>query len=95
MAFDPYAFAYLCAARAFLDLVRHDSLHAASADDALAAYALADNRIAGELVDDRDHRSILLFDVWRPELTEEERALVTAMFEALDAQGEGGSAWHV
>src|SRR5437763_289958 len=65
VAFDPYAFAYVRAARAILDLVRDDSLHAASANDALAAYALADNRIAGELVDNRDHRSILLFDVWR------------------------------
>ena len=40
-------------------------------------------------------RVVLLFDVWRPELTPEERALVTAMFEALDAQGEGGLPWHV
>jgi aspartyl/asparaginyl beta-hydroxylase (cupin superfamily) len=40
-------------------------------------------------------RVVLLFDVWRPELTEDERALVTAMFEALDANGESGSRWHV
>jgi len=30
-------------------------------------------------------RVILLFDVWRPELSENERALVAAMFEAIDA----------
>ena len=33
-------------------------------------------------------RVILLFEVWRPELTFEERALVSAMFEAIDAYGE-------
>jgi len=30
-------------------------------------------------------RVILLFEIWRPELTTEERALVSAMFEAIDA----------
>ena len=30
-------------------------------------------------------RVILLFEVWRPELTSEERALVSAMFEAIEA----------
>src|SRR6266568_402737 len=33
-------------------------------------------------------RVILLFEVWRPELSVEERALVSAMFEAIDAYGE-------
>jgi len=32
-------------------------------------------------------RVILLFEVWRPELTERERAQVRAMFEAIDAYG--------
>jgi aspartyl/asparaginyl beta-hydroxylase (cupin superfamily) len=32
-------------------------------------------------------RVVLLFDVWRPELTPEERDLVTAMFAAVDAFG--------
>jgi len=32
---------------------------------------------------------ILLFEIWRPELTLEERALVSAMFEAIDAYGAG------
>jgi tetratricopeptide (TPR) repeat protein len=34
-------------------------------------------------------RVILLFEIWRPELTLEERALVSAMFEAIDAYGAG------
>ncbi len=38
-------------------------------------------------------RIILLFDAWRPELTEIERESVAAMFEAIDAYG-GGSSWH-
>jgi tetratricopeptide (TPR) repeat protein len=33
-------------------------------------------------------RVILLFEIWRPELTLEERALVSAMFEAIDAYNE-------
>jgi len=33
-------------------------------------------------------RVILLFEIWRPELTVEERGLVSAMFEAIDAYGE-------
>ena len=32
-------------------------------------------------------RVVLLFELWRPELSAEERAWVTAMFEAIDAQG--------
>ena len=38
-------------------------------------------------------RVILLFDVWRPELSIEERAMVAAMFEAVDAYGQGGEDW--
>ena len=34
-------------------------------------------------------RVILLFDVWRPELSEEERRGVTAIFEAIDSFGAG------
>jgi aspartyl/asparaginyl beta-hydroxylase (cupin superfamily) len=33
-------------------------------------------------------RVVLLFDVWRPELSAEERALVTATIEAVDAYGK-------
>jgi hypothetical protein len=40
-------------------------------------------------------RVILLFDIWRPELTGEERAQVAAMFEAIDDYGAGGEAWSV
>ena len=40
-------------------------------------------------------RVILLFDVWRPELSDEERALVAAMFEAIDDYGGGGGEWSV
>jgi aspartyl/asparaginyl beta-hydroxylase (cupin superfamily) len=40
-------------------------------------------------------RVILLFDVWRPELSDEERALVATMFEAIDAYGGGGGEWSV
>ena len=37
----------------------------------------------------RETRVILLFDIWRPELTEEERGLVTALLEAMDSFGSG------
>jgi aspartyl/asparaginyl beta-hydroxylase (cupin superfamily) len=40
-------------------------------------------------------RVILLFDVWRPELTEQERRLVAAMFEAIDAYTGERPAWGV
>jgi hypothetical protein len=36
-------------------------------------------------------RVILLFEVWRPELDAEERAQVSAMFEAIDAYGSGAN----
>lgn len=36
-------------------------------------------------------RVILLFEIWRPELTLEERALVSAMFEAIEAYGAAPS----
>jgi aspartyl/asparaginyl beta-hydroxylase (cupin superfamily) len=35
--------------------------------------------------DSEEDRLILIFDIWRPELSDEERAAVTAMFEAVDA----------
>jgi aspartate beta-hydroxylase len=34
-------------------------------------------------------RVILLFDVWRPELSQEERGLVVSLFESIDAHGGG------
>jgi aspartyl/asparaginyl beta-hydroxylase (cupin superfamily) len=39
-------------------------------------------------------RVVLLFDVWRPELTDEERVLVSAMFEAIDAHTGQTTAWE-
>lgn len=45
--------------------------------------------------DSREDRTILIFDVWKPEMTEEERALVSALFQAVDAYGAGGQAWGV
>jgi len=40
-------------------------------------------------------RVILLFDIWRPELSAEERQLVSAMLEAIDAYGTSGTAWDI
>ena len=40
-------------------------------------------------------RVVLLFEAWRPELSDEERQLVAAMFEAIDAQGGERAAWSV
>ena len=40
-------------------------------------------------------RVILLFEVWRPELTDEERALVTTMFEAIDDYSGQKPAWSI
>jgi hypothetical protein len=37
----------------------------------------------------RETRVILLFDIWRPELTDEERGLVAALLEAMDTFGSG------
>ena len=40
-------------------------------------------------------RVILLFETWRPELTEAERGLVAAMFEAIDAYSGEKPAWSI
>ena len=40
-------------------------------------------------------RVILLFEIWRPELTEEERRLVSTMFEAIDAHSGEKPAWEI
>jgi tetratricopeptide (TPR) repeat protein len=40
-------------------------------------------------------RVILLFEIWRPEMSAEERALVGAMFEAIDACGGERPAWEI
>jgi hypothetical protein len=38
---------------------------------------------------------ILLFEIWRPEFTEEERRLVSAMFQAIDAHGGAKTDWGI
>jgi aspartate beta-hydroxylase len=40
-------------------------------------------------------RVILLFDVWRPELSIEERRQVTALLESVDQIGGGGQGWNL
>jgi aspartyl/asparaginyl beta-hydroxylase (cupin superfamily) len=40
-------------------------------------------------------RVILLFDVWRPELSDEERSLVIALFEAIDAHSGKKPEWEI
>ncbi|MCG2663375.1 aspartyl/asparaginyl beta-hydroxylase domain-containing protein, partial [Brevundimonas sp.] len=37
--------------------------------------------------DSAQDRTILIFDVWKPEITEEERWLIRALFDAIDAGG--------
>jgi aspartate beta-hydroxylase len=53
-----------------------------------------DDTIEHEAWNDSDaDRVILLFDVWRPELSEEERALVATLLAAVDAYGGRGAEW--
>ena len=40
-------------------------------------------------------RVILLFEIWRPELTNEERGLVSAMFDAIDAHSGKKPDWEI
>lgn len=40
-------------------------------------------------------RVILLFEIWRPELTAEERLLVSSMFEAIDAYSGEKPVWEI
>ncbi|MDP3801284.1 aspartyl/asparaginyl beta-hydroxylase domain-containing protein [Brevundimonas sp.] len=55
-----------------------------------------DDTIEHEAVNDSGHdRTILIFDVWKPELTDEERDLVAAMFRAIDGYGAREQAWGV
>ena len=55
-----------------------------------------DDTIEHEAANDSgQERTILIFDVWKPELSEEERALVSALFQAVDGYGAGGQAWGV
>lgn len=55
-----------------------------------------DDTIEHEARNDGDgDRVILIFDVWKPELTAEERDLVTAMFQTIDVYDGAGAAWGV
>jgi len=55
-----------------------------------------DDSIDHEAWNDSDHtRVILLFEVWRPELSERERALVQAMFSGIDEHVGQKPAWEI
>ena len=55
-----------------------------------------DDTVEHEARNDGDaDRTILIFDVWKPELTAEERDLVSAMFQAIDAYGAAGASCGV
>jgi len=55
-----------------------------------------DDTIEHEAWNETDRtRVILLFDIWRPELSEEERVLVSALFEAIDAYGGKQPEWTI
>lgn len=55
-----------------------------------------DDTIEHEAANDSGQdRTILIFDVWKPEMTDEEQSLVSAMFQAIDGYGAGGKAWGV
>lgn len=43
----------------------------------------------------QETRVILLFDVWRPELTEQEKSAVIALFEAIDAHSGRKPEWEI
>ena len=42
-----------------------------------------------------EERVVLIFDVWKPEITEAERAEIRALFAAVEAYGEGPTTWGV
>jgi aspartyl/asparaginyl beta-hydroxylase (cupin superfamily) len=55
-----------------------------------------DDTIEHEAWNDSDQtRVVLLFDVWRPELSEEERQLVVHLFEAIDAYSGTKPDWEI
>jgi hypothetical protein len=50
-----------------------------------------DDSVEHEAWNDSDGgRVVLLFEIWRPELSEEERAQITALYEAIEIYGFGG-----
>jgi hypothetical protein len=53
-----------------------------------------DDTIEHEAVNGSDRaRVVLIFDIWRPELTLEERGQVAALLAAIDSFSKGGEAW--
>ncbi len=55
-----------------------------------------DDTIEHEAWNDSDQtRVILLFDVWRPELSAEEQSLVVQLFEAIDAYNGTKPDWEI
>jgi aspartyl/asparaginyl beta-hydroxylase (cupin superfamily) len=55
-----------------------------------------DDTIEHEAVNDStETRVILLFDIWRPELDEEEQRLVNALFESIDSHSGQKPAWEI
>ena len=57
---------------------------------------LFDDTMEHEAWNDSDRaRVILLFDVWRPELSAEERRLVSGLFEAIDAYNGTTPDWDI
>lgn len=55
-----------------------------------------DDTIEHEAINDSEEtRVILLFDIWRPELNDEERRLVNALFESIDLQSGQKPSWEI
>ena len=55
-----------------------------------------DDTIEHEAWNDSDQlRVILIFEIWRPELNEEERRLITAMFRSIDAYSTETPNWDI
>jgi aspartate beta-hydroxylase len=56
---------------------------------------LFDDTVEHEAWNDSEQlRVVLLFDFWRPELSSEERALVSALFQAIDSYGGRSPEWN-
>jgi hypothetical protein len=71
-----------------------ESVIAVSRADVLRLLAMAQPKIFDDTIEheawnrsDADRYS-LIFDIWRPELSEDERACVAALCEAIDAYGD-------
>jgi aspartate beta-hydroxylase len=57
---------------------------------------LFDDTIEHEAWNNSDQtRVVLLFDIWRPELTEQERHLITSLLEGVDSYTPGKKHWNV